>query len=130
MTNSIITNLIVAYSHLFGLDPNVALSVAEVESNFNPKVVGSLGEVGIFQIRPEFYKMFSRKQLMSTETNVMLGVKLLASYKNSCYHKEDITYLICYNYGPANAKKVRYPHLFPYVKKVKEKMRKRLEKTN
>lgn len=128
MTNSIIAKLIVAYSQLFGLDPNVALSVAEVESNLNPEVVGSLGEVGVFQIRPEFYTMFSRKQLMSTETNVMLGVKLLAGYKNTCFHKEDVTYLICYNYGPANAKRVKHPHLFPYVKKVKEKMRRRLEK--
>jgi soluble lytic murein transglycosylase-like protein len=122
MAKEAIIALIIAYSKIFGVDPQVAISVAEVESKFNVSAVGGLGEVGLFQIRPEFYPMFTRKQLAIPETNIMLGVQKIALYQKTCFHKNDINFLICYNYGPANAKKVKYPHLFPYIKKVKAQM--------
>jgi soluble lytic murein transglycosylase-like protein len=122
MAKELIVSLIIAYSKIFNVDPNVALSVAAVESNFNTEAVGSIGELGVFQIRPEFYPMFTKKQIKSPETNIMLGIQKIAAYQKTCHHKEDLTYLICYNYGPANARKVKNPHLFPYVKKVKAEM--------
>lgn len=124
MTKEAIIALIIAYSKLFGVDPNVAVSVARVESNLEVEAVGSLGEIGLFQIRPEFYPMFTKKQLASPETNIMVGVRKLSNYKKTCVHQDDIDWLVCYNYGPTNAKKVKYPHLFPYVKKVKEELSK------
>lgn len=38
------------------LDCNVVVAVAKVESSLNPKAVGiSHGEIGLFQLRPEFH---------------------------------------------------------------------------
>ena len=118
MTTATIIALIVAYSKIFGVDPDVALGVAKVESNFNIEAIGPIGEIGIFQIRPEFYKMLTAVELRDPRTNIMMGVKKLAEDKKNCWHREGLTWLSCYNAGPGNAKKIRYPDLFPYVLKV------------
>jgi len=118
MTKEILVTLIVAYSKLFGVDPDIAVAVATVESGFNVEATGQLGEIGLFQIRPEFYPMLGAAEIRVPRTNIMLGVKKLANYQKTCVHKDDLTFLVCYNYGPENAKKVRYPDLFPYVVKI------------
>lgn len=50
-----ITSLIIAISINMGFDPILALAVAKVESNYNPAQVGKIGEIGLFQLRPEFF---------------------------------------------------------------------------
>lgn len=122
MTKEAIVALIVAYSKIFGVDPQVAVSVAKVESRLEVEATGQLGEVGLFQIRPEFYPMLTKAQIRSPETNIMLGVRMLAKCKKTCIHQEGISWLVCYNYGPGNAEKVRHPSLFPYVRQVEEEM--------
>lgn len=47
--------LIVSISLSMGFDPNIALSVAKVESKLNPSAVGKIGEIGLFQLRPELF---------------------------------------------------------------------------
>jgi soluble lytic murein transglycosylase-like protein len=123
MSNEVIIALIISYAKMFGVDPNVAVSVAKVESKLNVNAVGSLGEIGLFQIRPEFQPKYTKKQLFKPETNIAVGVSQLAKYQDTCVHRDDINYLVCYNFGPSNAKKVKYPHMFPYVKKVRAEMK-------
>lgn len=43
----------VAYD--MGEDPLLLQAIAKVESSFNPKARGKIGEIGLFQIRPEYH---------------------------------------------------------------------------
>ena len=54
-----------------GVDPRVALSVAKVESNYNQELVGSKGEVGVFQVLPS--KDYSKKLLKDTRCRYYKG---------------------------------------------------------
>lgn len=47
--------LITAISIQHGVDPNLAVAIAKTESRLNPAAVGTIGEIGIFQLRPEYY---------------------------------------------------------------------------
>ncbi|MEK2647336.1 transglycosylase SLT domain-containing protein [Bdellovibrio sp. BCCA] len=52
---STVATMIVTISISMGFDPNVALSVAMTESTLNPNAIGTIGEVGLFQLRPEYF---------------------------------------------------------------------------
>jgi soluble lytic murein transglycosylase-like protein len=95
-----------------GVDPSLALAIAQVESRMDDSLVGDLGEVGLFQLRPEFHPVVKG----ATDHNIDLAVKYLAALKSRCRSYGD-AYFVCYNYG--TARKLKYPKLFPYYKKVK-----------
>jgi len=65
-----------------GLPPDVADAVAYVESSYNPKAVGSVGEVGLMQIRPQTAAMLGYDgdvaSLFQPEINVRYSVTYLA----------------------------------------------------
>ncbi len=122
MTTQTVIALIVMHAKMFGVDPDLAVSVARVESSFNIHAVGGVGEVGLFQIRPEFNKEYTKAQLKDPNINALVGVKMLANLKKTCVHNQGIDFLVCYNYGPVNAKKVKNPSKFPYVVKVRKEM--------
>ncbi len=130
MTKAAIISLIIAYSHVFGIDPKISLAVARVESNYNTKASGELSEVGLFQIRPEFYPMLSKTELQNPRTNVMVGLRMLSDAKRDCPHQGGINFLVCYNYGVKNSYNVKHPELFPYVQKVQKVMKKINLETN
>lgn len=120
--DSAIIAMISYYATMHGIDPKLAVSVAMVESSLKVNAVGPKGEVGLFQVRPELFKHIPKDKLMKPEINTIIGVQHLAWNKKYCPHKEDKTWLVCYNYGIGNAKKVKHPKLFPYYKKVMAKM--------
>lgn len=123
MTNVLIA-LIGYYSAIYGIDPKLSLAVATYESQLNPKAIGTKGELGLFQLMPSSFPKVSKKELIKPETNIRLGIKYLAWLKNNCNHKKDDTYLVCWNYGIGNAKKVKHPKLFPYYVSVMKEYRK------
>lgn len=118
----LIIQLIQTYALQYVVDPQIAVSVAAVESQFKPAIIGVTGDVGIFQLNPRSFPQYTVKQLQDPVLNIKLGVQYLAKVKKECTHQEGVTWLVCYNYGSKNAKKVRYPQLFPYVKKIKLQM--------
>jgi soluble lytic murein transglycosylase-like protein len=65
-----------------GLPPDVADAVAEVESAYNPRAVGDVGEIGLMQVRPETAHLLGHRgsvqALFEPETNVRLGVTYLS----------------------------------------------------
>lgn len=69
-----------AVSH--GLPPAVADAVVRIESGYNPAAVGSVGEVGLMQVRPATAAMLGFKgthaELADPETNIRYGVAYLA----------------------------------------------------
>jgi soluble lytic murein transglycosylase-like protein len=97
-----------------GLDPVLVLSIAEVESRFNPNAVGSLGELGLLQLRPEFHPVVKG----DTRHNIRVGVRYLASIKSRCSLKYGDAWFVCFNRGEYR-KALKAPREFPYYKKVK-----------
>lgn len=93
-----------------GLDPAVALAIAEVESNFNPKATGKAGEIGLFQLHPRYIKDAS----YSVEKNVELGVQNLLYWQKRCPTKKNKTFVNCYNRG---YRPVVNPKTTPYYRK-------------
>lgn len=94
-----------------GVPVAVAIAVAKVESGLNMDVTGPFGEVGIFQIRPEY----TNANIYDLKENIKEGVRQLAYWKQHCPVQESIFWVSCYNQG---SRKPKFPHLFPYVKKV------------
>ena len=113
----LIVQLIITYSLNFGIDPSISLAIAKTESNMNPNAIGSLGEVGLFQVRPEFSK-YTEKQLTNPATNIKEGLRILKNAQHGCNHQKDNTWVVCFNTGIHYAKRIKHPTLFPYYKKV------------
>jgi soluble lytic murein transglycosylase-like protein len=95
------------------IDPNLAVAIATVESNLNPGARGSLGEIGLFQLRPEFHDVTPGK----FEANVSVAMKYLAEIQKKWEPIYGDAWFIKFNLGP-NYKRINYPKLFPYYVKV------------
>jgi len=65
-----------------GLPPELAVAVAQVESAYNPNAVGTVGEVGLMQVRPTTAAMLGHSgtvaELHEPRTNIQYGVRYLA----------------------------------------------------
>lgn len=108
-----ITEIITKEALKQGLEPRVALTVATIESSLNPRAIGTKGEIGLFQIRPE-YSEVSRVALLDPYVNARIGIKKLLWMKKYCALQEDLTYVICFNQG---MRKPHFPLLHPYYKR-------------
>jgi hypothetical protein len=79
---SVFLSIVVREAGANGLPPGVADAVVGIESRYDPKAVGKVGEVGLMQVRPKTaaYMGFrgSLIELEDPETNVRLGVGYLA----------------------------------------------------
>lgn len=82
--------------------PTLLLAIAKVESNWNEHAVGSLGELGPLQLRPEFFPVSSRTSL--TEHYRLAGRYLESLYEKCAGLGEN--WIACYNLGPVKAKKL------------------------
>ena len=114
-------HLIITYATMLGVDPYIALSVASVESNIQMDKVGELGEIGVFQILPE-YSGYSPTGLSNPHINVMAGINRIKETQSRCKYKDDLYYLICYNMGYEGAKRIRYPDKNEYVKRIRKEL--------
>lgn len=112
---------IVAAALKHGVNPDLALAIAEVESGLNPRAIGGLGEIGIFQLRPEYHDV----RHGNARHNIDVAIRYLAKLKRLCGSYGD-AYFVCFNYGPA--RKLKAPKQFPYYGKVKATL-KRNEKS-
>jgi len=113
----LIISVLITIAPYYNIDPHLAAAVIKTESNFNPQAIGTIGELGLFQIRPEFSK-YSKLQLLDWKTNITAGLENLANSKTFCKHKVDNTFVICHNSGITGAKKIKNPFGQSYYKKV------------
>ncbi len=93
-----------------GFPKDVLLALAAVESNYNPKAIGSSGETTVFQLMPS---VRGNKQL-DTRAAARVAIRELVRWSDRCPVKESYTFVICYNSG---YRKPKYPKLHPYYKK-------------
>ena len=105
-----ITNVLIRESQKYGMDPIFTLALIKTESQFNPIAIGSVGEIGLMQVRPETgqwiarkfgYRWLGKNSLKDPAINIKFGVAYL-SYLKSKYKNEAIKYINAYNLGPAN----------------------------
>lgn len=109
---------IMYYSMIHNINPKLIESIIEVESKGNPRATGSLGEVGLMQIRPEYWK--GPMSLYEPELNIAIGTKKLNKLKK--YSKQlGSYYFVAWNLGPTGAlkyNKKRAIKKFVYARKV------------
>ena len=112
LTKADIKNKIVKAAIAHNVDPATALAIAQVESSFNPKAVGKIGEVGLFQFRPD---MFDVHQSRTLEKQIKMAMIHFADLKKRC-GKE--VWVVCHNRGVVGTKRLTNPKLTDYYKKV------------
>jgi soluble lytic murein transglycosylase-like protein len=65
-----------------GVPPDIADAVVHIESNYNPAVIGGVGEIGLMQVRPGTAAMLgfrgSAAELAKPEINIHYGVAYLS----------------------------------------------------
>ncbi len=87
MTTKPYRALIEKHARANGVPVALALAVVRVESNYNPRVRGRAGEIGLMQIKPQTARGIgftgSASALYDPETNLRWGMKYLAG----AYHK-------------------------------------------
>lgn len=101
----------------YHVNPDIAVAVAKVESGLNPNAVGGLGELGVFQLRPLYHDV----RAGATVNNIKVGLRYLAYVRNVCEEDYGSAWVNCFNHGPN--RRVRYPTLFPYYRKVEYQRR-------
>lgn len=108
----------------YNIDPDLALAIAEVESQFNPQAVGGLGEIGMFQLRPEFHNVIKN----NPRHNARVAMAYLNYVRRVCTPKYGSAFWVCYNVGPYRPK-IQTPEKLPYYKKVKSAYKARKAKS-
>jgi len=105
---------IITESKEFEFDPVFIMAVIQTESSFNPRRVGSAGEIGLMQVLPKTAEWIAKKyhmpwkgdqSLYDPATNVRMGIRYFAllrdQFDGRAYH-----YLPAYNMGAANMRKI------------------------
>jgi soluble lytic murein transglycosylase len=96
------------------MDPLFVLAVIETESQFNPRIVGSHGEIGLMQIMPDTGQWISEKSgfpwkgkstLRDPALNIRIGVNYLAFLREK-FEGTAYQYVAAYNMGPGNVRRL------------------------
>ena len=73
--------LVRAEAESVGMPPELAEAVAKVESAYNPRAVGGVGEIGLMQVLPSTARMLGfagpLPRLFDPQTNIRYGVRYL-----------------------------------------------------
>lgn len=79
---AVVRGLVEQEARKTGLPADIAEAVVHVESNYDPTVVGRVGEIGLMQVRPETAAMLgfrgTNEELAKPEVNVHYGVIYLS----------------------------------------------------
>lgn len=116
LSSKVLLAIIVA-SSTYGIDPKLLTAIAIVESSGRESAVGSLGEIGLMQMRPEFHPCASFDAVESA----LCAARYLKKLKKLKQSKWGNAWFVSYNYGPN--KKVDEPKKTSYYVKVTRVMR-------
>jgi soluble lytic murein transglycosylase-like protein len=99
---------IVTAAQTLGIDPALALAVAQVESSFNPNAVSSAGATGLFQLMPATAASVGVTDSTDPSQNIQGGLSYLSQLLAQ-YGGDVSTALWAYNAGPGNVAKGNLP---------------------
>lgn len=112
---------IISESERFGIDPIFVMAVIQTESQFDPTIIGSFGEIGLMQIKPDTAKWIAQKQgiawkgkstLKNPVMNVRIGIAYM-SFLRKNFSGAARHYVAAYNMGPANVRKLASQSIQP-----------------
>ncbi|MBX5480776.1 MAG: transglycosylase SLT domain-containing protein [Myxococcaceae bacterium] len=87
------------YCTLYHRDPDLALAIMTVESDFNPKAESPAGAVGLMQVMPHWKKVLGiQGDLRDPEVSIQYGLQVLGFYQEM--YKDTELALTAYNRGP------------------------------
>jgi soluble lytic murein transglycosylase len=101
------TSSLLNISRMHAYDPIFLLAVIQTESSFNPNAVGTVGEVGLMQLKPETAEWICDKNnivwrganaLKDPEYNLLLG-SYYFQYLRRTLRSESYKYITAYNMG-------------------------------
>lgn len=112
-----------------GIDPRLALSMAKVESGYDPESVSPKGAIGVMQVMPEYAWhdfRITREMLFDPKVNIRVGLSWMKSLLDRFDHDLDLS-LAAYNAGASRVVKAGYSippikETQSFVRKVKETM--------
>lgn len=116
-----ITNAIIKEATKHSLDPYFVMAVISGESSFNPLAVGSVGEIGLMQIRPSTGKWMAMLKklpwkgdstLRDPIMNIRLGTAYLAWLRTK-FEGQGQLYLAAYNMGAKSVRKALGKNIWP-----------------
>lgn len=109
-----VAQMIITEAEAHDFDPAFVLAVIQTESRFNPLAIGSVGEIGLMQLRPQTAEWIAKKEKMKWQgpktlkdpvQNVRLGIAYL-SFLRDLFENKAYKYLSAYNVGPGKLKKL------------------------
>ncbi len=105
-----ISETIVEEANRYKMDPLFILSIIRQESKMNPVAIGSVGEIGLMQIRPctakwlnDKYKIVKTVDLKNPMTNIKIGSFFLSTLRQS-FNGQSQYYISAYNMGAAKVR--------------------------
>lgn len=109
-----IASTVITEAAKYKLDPVFVLAVIRTESRFNPVIVGSAGEIGLMQVKPDTAEWIARKFKIpwhgkQTLENPASNIRIGLAYMNYLRHKFDgkaLKYVTAYNMGPKNVRRL------------------------
>ncbi|MFZ3231545.1 MAG: lytic transglycosylase domain-containing protein [Pseudobdellovibrio sp.] len=118
-----ITKAILSEANHYNIDPVFIASIIRTESAFNPRAIGTSGEIGLMQLMPNTGKYIAHKINMKfygakTLRDPVKNIKLGAAYFNYLREKFDNKanrYIPAYNMGPGKIAKVEQRKDLPKI---------------
>lgn len=120
-----VAHAIISSSLRHGFDPLLLLAVIENESRFNPVVVGSHGEIGLMQLKPDTAAWIAKKArirwkgadtLRDPVANIRIGAAYLSMLRSKFDFNKDL-YLAAYNMGVKHLNRLLsgngHPQVYP-----------------
>lgn len=99
--SSSIAAMVQAAAAQYGVDPGLALAVAQRESGLNPNATSSAGAQGVMQLMPATAASLGVSNPYDPTQNINAGVRYLASLISQ-YGGDTTKALAAYNWGPGN----------------------------
>lgn len=116
-----IASTIITESAKYKIDPIFVLALIKTESKFDPIIVGSFGEIGLMQVKPDTAEWIAKKNnipwagkktLQNPTSNIRIGMAYM-NYLRSKFEKTPMKYVSAYNMGPLNVKRLIAKNIKP-----------------